>query len=211
MFGTRERGIVDLALRQAGMVSYVQLAELGVTPRMVRRCVGSGEWIGELPCVVRMYWAEPGWLQRVWAASLWAGPYALLSHRTAAVLLGIDCPATEPIEVISAAGRSPALWLHVRRERSVNSEREVTAGLPHTSTLKTLFQLGEVMTGKEVEQAVRSAVRNGLTSLTALRRTFSKRRTFHGMRGAACLRVVVQRLVDGGEASSRADRRDFVC
>src|SRR5260370_26723496 len=87
---TTDVRIEQIAKRQHGVISWQQLERLHITRHQIRRQVRTGQWVRELPGVWRMRWAEPGWIQRVWCASLWAGPAACISHRTAAQLSELD-------------------------------------------------------------------------------------------------------------------------
>jgi hypothetical protein len=106
---------------QHGVITMAQLRELGVTRYAVQASVDAGRWQHVLP---RVYATYTGPLPRpalIAAALLYAGPAALLSHRTAAEEWGMLEPAEGPVHVTvpygcSAVSQQP--WLVVHRSRA---------------------------------------------------------------------------------------------
>src|SRR5712692_4638556 len=82
--------ILRIAKQQHGVISQEQLDGLKVTRSQMRWRVQREGWTRELPGVWRMGWAESTWMQKVWCASLWGGVGAVISHRTAARLWGLE-------------------------------------------------------------------------------------------------------------------------
>ena len=58
-----------------------------------------GEWEEVLPRVYRIGGTPPSWEQSLFAASLWGGRAAAISHRSAARLWGLDGVEGGPIEI----------------------------------------------------------------------------------------------------------------
>src|SRR6187200_575846 len=94
----REGGLAELATRQHGVVSHLQLLELGFGTRWIERRLEEGRFvavhrnvyaIGHRRIPRRGYW---------WAAVLAYGPGTLLSHRTAATLWRFHRPRRGPID-----------------------------------------------------------------------------------------------------------------
>lgn len=202
-FGARERAIFEVARAQHGLATYAQLADAGVTKRMLGHRVRTGEWIRVLPSLVRMYWAERSWLQCVWAAWLWAGPLSAISHSSAAVLHGLGFDASEPIHVVLPARyrvRVPAPWVRVYWSHSL-SERDVeSAGeLRLTRPARTVLDLASQLPEHALLALVRSGVRLGAFSVAELQRYIAP--MTQGRAGAGTLRRLL--------CSSAAARRKW--
>ena len=84
------------------------------------------------------------------AAVLTYGDAALLSHRAAATLWGLDKSRFETVDVTApmrrqGPSRRPGLWIH--RGRLHIEDRDERAAIPGTSVARTLFDLAEVVDG----------------------------------------------------------------
>ena len=120
-----------LADRQAGVVTTAQLTSLGADAVWIGRQVRSGRWRRLHRGVLLTYSGPVSWRSRVWAALLYAGPGAALSHRAAAVrheflpvpprLVDVTIPATRRVTP------SPGLTIHLR------TGRVRAAGRPRTT------------------------------------------------------------------------------
>jgi hypothetical protein len=84
---------------QAGVISRAQAARCGITESAIAWRVRSGRWQRVFPGVVATFSGDLPWPARLWAAVLYAGPGAVLSHRTAAELHGLADPGTGPVHV----------------------------------------------------------------------------------------------------------------
>ena len=112
---------LQLMAEQRGLVTTAQLRGLGVTADAIEANVDAGRWQHVLP---RVYATYAGPLPRsglIMAAMLYAGPAALLSHRTAAEEWGMVDTTDGPIHVTvpygcSAVSQQP--WLVVHRSRA---------------------------------------------------------------------------------------------
>jgi hypothetical protein len=118
------------------------------------------------------------------AAVLAFGAGALLSHRSAAALLGIGPDARLITDVIAPRRvRLPGIAAH----RHVLHPYDVTVrgGLPTTTVSRTLLDLGDVLTRTQHEHAFDTARVTGILSLSALEWTLARGR---GRAGTAALR-----------------------
>jgi very-short-patch-repair endonuclease/predicted transcriptional regulator of viral defense system len=148
--------IVALAERQHAVVTLSQLQLLGLGRSGVSRRVRSGR----LHRVHRGVYAvgRPSLTRhgRWMAAVLACGPKALLSHRSVGALHGIrqDNRAKTDVTVPRPSARSrPTIDVHA----SLTLEsRDVTSvdGIPCTTVARTLVDLGDVVSRREVERAV---------------------------------------------------------
>ena len=188
--------VFQLAKKQEGVISYAQLRRLGVTEMGRRIRLLSGEWIKVLPSVLRLYWADETWMQRVWAASLWVDRGGCISHRTAAVLAGFAIAHPETIDVISMKPlRVARRWMVVHRTRAVLLKTQVAGGIRIASPAQTLLDLAGTLTALELQTLIREACRQGVISCSQLRAALP-RLSSHGKAGRGRLRQalsVVQR------------------
>jgi hypothetical protein len=82
--------LLALAATQHGLVTAAQCRDLGVSRNTVQRLIARGTLAREAPSVYRVTGAPRTWEGRALAAALAAGPGALVSHRSAAHLWGLD-------------------------------------------------------------------------------------------------------------------------
>jgi hypothetical protein len=90
----------DTLVEQSGVISRVQAHANGFTEADVRRLLRRREWVKVHPGVYVNHTGELTWLQRAWAAVLFAWP-AALSHESA--LRAADGPGKHKEEVIHVA------------------------------------------------------------------------------------------------------------
>jgi hypothetical protein len=132
--------VARVAGRQAGRIATHQLDRLGVGRSTIREWVGAGYLHEALPRVYAVGHPAQSREAALWAAVLYAGPGAALSHLTAAWWRGlVDFPGavlhvSTPRSVVS----KPGLIVHGRWSRS---ERVTIAGLPVTTLAETLLGL----------------------------------------------------------------------
>jgi Protein of unknown function (DUF559) len=128
-------------------------------------------------------WRRIGFDQYAWAG-LRNGPELILasihrhlpsgaafSGRTAAWLHGLDFPASEPIEITTPIGCrvAPRAGLVVYRTALLDCDVVVRRGLPTTSAIRTVFDLGSRPPLVEAVVAVDMALRDGLVEVKGLR------------------------------------------
>lgn len=158
----RERELAALATGQHGVVSHRQLLGLGFGVRWIETRL----WEGRLQTVHQNVYsvghARLTARSRWWAGLLAYGPGALLSHRTAAVLWGIQRPRRGPVEVTAPGGRQGVerrrgIWIH----RCKFGPEDVTEreGFPVTTVARTLFDLAEVASYETLKGAAEEADR----------------------------------------------------
>jgi hypothetical protein len=139
-----------VAARQHGVVAHHQLLGVGLSPGAVQRRVDAG-WLHRQHRGVFAV-GHPALTDRGrWAAAVLAGgPGAVLSHRSAAALWGLMREA--PTLDITVPGRrrraQPGVVLHTGRLATADVTR--IDGLPVTSLARTLLDLAEVATVREL-------------------------------------------------------------
>ena len=108
-----------MVAEQAGVVNRQQLLRVGVSRNAVAAKVRHRRWQTLHPGVYATFTGTVTWEARLWAAALYCGPGALLSHETAAELLQL----TER--------RSPVIQVTIPADRRVRPPRGVAI---HRST-----------------------------------------------------------------------------
>jgi hypothetical protein len=125
----------------------------------------------------------------VMAAVLAAGPTALASHRSSAVLRRLPIRAIELPEITvvgSSRHRLEKVLIH-RTDRLDPADCDVFESIPTTSPVRLLLDLGWLMSYEEVECIYEDAIFRGYTSQEALEETV-RRLGKRGRRGTANLR-----------------------
>lgn len=178
------------ASSQHGLVTWQQLIDAGVAGSTIARWVRAGRLVHVQPRVYRVAGAPVTWHQQVLAAVLAAGPGAAASHRTAAVLWAMLDQG--PIEIVVPRGRTPQLrgvLVHQTRDPIPVTRR---FGIPVTSPMRTIVDLGAVLPALAVEEALDRTEVARLCSVAAVEWELA-RVARPGRRGAGTLRAVLDR------------------
>ncbi|MET9020998.1 type IV toxin-antitoxin system AbiEi family antitoxin domain-containing protein [Actinopolymorpha sp. NPDC004070] len=173
--------LLETIEKQAGVVLLEQVRGCGMTPDQVRARVESGRWQRLFP---RVYLTHGGPAQRPssrWAALLYAGTDALLSHGTAAELWGLlDGPvvANAPVDVTVPKERrvrpQPGLCLHYSTR--VAAIRHPTRVPPRTRVEDTVLDLAATTERfPDIVALVCSACQRRLTTPARLRAALAAR------------------------------------
>ena len=163
-----------LAARQHGLVTLTQVTRAGLTPEQLRTRVSRGSLERLSRTVLRIGGCPPSTEQRVLAAVWASGPTAVASHTTAAWLHGFESirtPSGKPHVLVlrPATGNRRLAVVHQALDLRARDRCSVL-GIPTTSPVRTLADLGAVVGPRRLEAAVDGALRDGLVSLDQLRR-----------------------------------------
>ena len=144
------------ALAQHGVIAVHQLLELGLSARAVQKRVAAGRLHrihhGVYSLVPRELLKREGLYM---AAVLACGPGAVLSHRSAARLHGLGNYGNHRIDV-TVPKRSHRAHLGVAVHRSTTlteADFTIVNAIPATTIPRTLFDLGEAITARQLERA----------------------------------------------------------
>jgi very-short-patch-repair endonuclease len=181
---TRKELLARLATRQAGQVSYGQLARLGIAASTIHTWEVDGYLRRALPCVFSVGHGAPSWEASLWAAVLYAGPGAMLSHATAARWCGYVDHAPQRIEVSTPRAKRSLAGVRVygRRERV----REFAKGIPVTTTAVTMLDLAGTSSPRVLRRALGQLDFHGRLDIGTL---LAECRS--GRPGAAALRAAI--------------------
>jgi very-short-patch-repair endonuclease len=168
-----------------GLVTIAAATRSGVSLSTWYRAVRSGHVELLHPGVARLHGSTRSREQAIAAAVLAAGPGAMASHRSAALLWGIPRPDEEPIDVMLSERRREAnlsgVVVHRPRDRRDLSP-VLRQNIRTSNILRLLCDLGAV-DPESVVAAVGHVVTNGLASPVALRTAVEvhARRGRHGV------------------------------
>jgi very-short-patch-repair endonuclease len=162
--------ISELGSRQHGVVAAAQLLQLGVPRCTIDHRVAAERLTPIYHGVYAVGHTALGPEGRDLAAVLSCGPEAVLSHRAAERRWGfrrISCPP----EVTAPRSRTGAKGFAVHRTRCLPPEdRAKVDGIPVTSVARTLVDLADVLTERQLAKAVHEAEVLRLFDLRALER-----------------------------------------
>jgi very-short-patch-repair endonuclease len=200
-----DAALAALAGRQHGVVSWAQLARLGITKDAVRRRVRSGRLLHVRDGVFAVGHLGLTADSRRLAAVLACGPRALLSHRAAAELWRLLPASAQPEVTVPRGGRRrEGIVLH--HSRAITREdRAVLRAIPVTTVARTLVDLADVVTEARLAKAVHEAEVQRVFDLEAIECVLERvpgRRGRHRLR-----RVLVAYRPDPHFTRSRAERR----
>jgi hypothetical protein len=133
----------ELAAGQAGVVGRQQALGAGLPPHVIDGLLRTGRWQRLHSGVYAAFTGEPGREARLWAALLRAGPEAVLSHRTAAVLFGLTGEDAGPVHITvprdSHPRRVPGVVIH--RVDRARAARHPVLVPPRTTVEATVLDL----------------------------------------------------------------------
>jgi very-short-patch-repair endonuclease len=157
--------IATVGQRQHGVFSLAQAREAGLNRSAVDYRVRRGKLVRVHPEVYRIKGAPNSWEQALHAALLWAGPEAVVSHRSAGALWKLDrVRRSETPELLIPWTKTwPCTGVTLHRTRDLSS-KDVSrvAGFPVTSLPRTLIDLASVISPRDLEAALESALRRRL-------------------------------------------------
>jgi hypothetical protein len=154
--------IAELAPKTLGLLTTSQLDSLGCSRQMRRTLVARGVLVPLGHRVFRHAAHPRSWHQRVLAAVLTAGPGAVASHLTAAVLWRLDEIDPGPIDVTVPRARAPRrVPAMVHRVDLGPADIDRRPGLiPRTTPSRTLIDLAAILDEHAMETALDSAERD---------------------------------------------------
>src|SRR4051794_10011373 len=163
-----DAAVAALAKRQHGLISAAQCLSLGATREWITVRLEAGRWHEVHRGVYAIGHAPLTHHARYRAATLATG--GVLSHRNAASLWGLQPHHGGPVHVLSETKKHPrrGIVTHWTRNAPAATTRQ---GIPVTSLIRTLEDLGRIAPPDEHELAIRAAER-----MHGLKRTSLERR-----------------------------------
>jgi very-short-patch-repair endonuclease/predicted transcriptional regulator of viral defense system len=191
-----DRLLLDLAARQHGCATITQAIDAGLTAPQIRHRLRRGRFERVGAHVLRIGGTPLSWEQQLMAGLLDLGPTALVYGRSAAALHELEGFAPRPVEfVVPRRARGAAPHWNVHTSLVLPSiDRAVVGSFPCTSASRTIIDLAHTASARELERAIDSAVRDGLSSP----RFLAKRLLALRGSGRAGVRLLDELLVDSG-------------
>ncbi len=153
--------VVAIACRQHGLIALSQLIEQGGSKQLARRRVESGRWLGVERGVYLIAGHPFTWDTRVHARLLASGEGALVSHRAGAVLWDVEGFRPGRPELSVPRGHRPR-HLDARIHESTDlhlADPVLRRGIPTTGLVRTLLDVGAVITPAALEHAIDATLR----------------------------------------------------
>ncbi|WP_436526870.1 hypothetical protein [Actinoplanes sp. HUAS TT8] len=133
----------EISRRQHGVVTRRQALQNGLSADQLQRLVRTADWQRLMPRIYATFTGRPPPAAMRWAAILYAGSGAMLSHRSAAEEAGLAEPLPGPVHVLIPERRRvrPHPGLVVHRSRHAASRRHPRRSPPRTRVEHTVLDL----------------------------------------------------------------------
>lgn len=195
--------MTKLAARQHGLVDRETARTIGASGHEIRGRLALGR-IEELqPGVYYLNCTPATWRTQILAAVMAAGPDAVASHRTAALLHGLEGIHGRPIDITVPYEESPepeGVILH-RTRRQIDAV--VVDSIPMTTIERTILDLAGMLRDRALEKVIASSIRKKLTTVEKLDAVIGLRGG-RGVGGTRRMRRVLK-LVAGDISGSPAE------
>jgi putative AbiEi antitoxin of type IV toxin-antitoxin system/uncharacterized protein DUF559 len=185
--------LARLATRQHGLVTVQQARDAGATRSALRRRIEAGSWRVADRGVLRVGGAPVTWESDLLARVLSAGPGAVASHRSAAVLWDLEgCRPGVPELSIPNGRRYRRANVRMHESTDLDLVKPVRRrGIPTTAVARTLLDLGGVVDRNRVHVALDDARRRRLTDWDTLLETLTSHAR-RGRNGVGTLRAILE-------------------
>lgn len=180
--------LARLARRQHGVVSRKQLRQAGFSDDAIDEASAAGRIHRVFRGVYALGRAEISPRGRLFAATLACGPGAVISHRSAAALLGLIDKGPLVIDVIAPGARGRGID-GIRAHKAPpprRSEVGTLASIPCTSPARTLVDLASVGGTSTLRSAFERAAAKKILDIAAIEAAISP-----GRRGVSALRALI--------------------
>jgi Protein of unknown function (DUF559) len=189
-------------------VAVWQLVEIGMSATAARSRVRAWRWQRIHRGVYAVGWGPLTPMARAMAAVLACGPEAVLSHHSAAALLGIRSDARTKHDVTVPGRRRSRPGIEIHSGRLEPQDTTAVEGIPCTSVARTLLDLAESVDARALDRAVEQAERNRIFDLDAIDDVLARA---DGRRGAPRLRRAVEGHRETGARSELEHRFLELC
>lgn len=199
-----DRRISAIATGQLGAFTRAQANDVGLSDRQLRSRVQSGFLVRTGPNTFRSTAAPTSPASDLTDVMIGLGDESWVSHQTAAALHGFDgYTLRRPFHVTVPRERSLNRWnVKVHRTGSIDIvDRDAVDGLAVTTATRTLIDIARTASAEQLAAALDSALRDGLTSESALHRRIVAMRS-KGRYGLPLLHAVLagHEVTRGGQS-----------
>jgi hypothetical protein len=184
---------------QSAVVSCQQAREAGFTQAAIKWRLRTGEWRRLYRGSYATFTGDPSREAKLWAAVVWAGPGAVLSHETAAEVHGLIDKPIGPIHISVPAERRPGRrkirGVVIHRARCLVPQWQPPWQLPRTTVEDTILDLvAKARTFDDAYGWISAAVGRRLTSAELLSNSLARRSR---MRWRAWITAAIADAADG--------------
>ncbi len=177
--------VAPILARQHGLITR---AQAGNDHPVIRHRLATGRWIRVARGVYRLAGVRVTWEQRALAACLISGPGAVLSHRSAAVALGVSGFRPGALDVTVPPGRNNRNPLATVHRSAVSAGQRTTRdNLPVTQAARTLRDLAPTVSSELLHEAVDDVLCRRLARLDELTEHPRLRRVLEAWNGDGAL------------------------
>ncbi len=167
-----------ISRRQRGVVTRRQALQNGLTATDLHHLTRAGHWQRLMPGIYATFAGRPPPAAMRWAAVLYAGPGAMLSHRSAAEESGLAEPASTAIHVLIPERRRvrPHPGVVIHRSRHAPARKHARRQPPQTRVEETVLDLASTSAdAKEALNWITVACTRQLTTADRLSAALSDR------------------------------------
>jgi very-short-patch-repair endonuclease len=163
--------VAQFAAANDGVFPRSVALRAGLSPRQITHRLATNVWSTEHPGVYRHNAVARTERSRRRAALFWAGPDAVLSHRSAAALwaLGLDDDRVE-VSFLGGQHRRTGGVISHRTSTLTPTDARIRDGMRVTSPVRTIIDLATTLDPPSLEAVVESARRQRLVTVGAIRR-----------------------------------------
>ncbi len=205
--GAVECSLAELAQRQHGAVARRQLRELGISDDRIKGRLRRRQ-LRPIHRGVYAYGFRPTGREARWMAAVLAGgPDAVLSHRSAAQLWGLQRGPSRAIEVTRARGWRAPDGVAIHRAALPDDERTAVDGIAVTTPPRTILDLAAVASRRQLERALNELEVRGLTDRLSIPDLLAR---YPRRRGIAVLRELLGEGAERGGVTENDFEELFV-
>ncbi len=204
-----ERRIHSFTSMQRGLITRDQLRAAGLTDRMVESRLRGGRLEPVCREVYRLGGLPADRWRALLAGCLAVGGVVAASHRGAADLWGVELPVAPVVDISLRPNRSVrrvsrAAGVVVHRSIDLSPDQIVTRSrIPVTEPHRTLVDLGAVVPGRVVEDALDDMVGRKLVTIVGVRRSLD-RLGARGRSGCGVLRAILDNRTGAERTTGRS-------
>lgn len=153
--------LAALSSKQFGLMTHAQAIEAGLSRTALSRLVQKKVWEQVRPRVFRRAAASQTEEQELVAICLWLGKSAVVSHRSAARLLGLKLERKEPEVTVARSVWTDASGLICHRSDDLDEEKDTkdVRGITVTNGARTIIDLASCLDEQDLAIAVEEAWR----------------------------------------------------
>lgn len=204
VMGDLEERLLAQASSQRYLIARAEALELGASDGYIKRQLARSRWQQIHAGVYQVDRRQLTWRSKLMAGVLACGPGALVSHRSALVLWGLDGIRFSAVELTVPYSGLPipeAVLVHRTRRGRTPATRE---GIPVTTVERTLLDCSAMLPRMVIAKALDSAIRRRLATVDEVYDVLVAKGG-RGVKGTKALRWVVRERLHESATGSGAE------